>query len=87
MNSNQKFSEHQRVRTEGAIDVTHVLFKSLNLLVFANNRGNSVSSPQKSWVYRWDSTTQMFFKHSDLDTYRVEDVEVLMGGDGIGRNL
>ncbi|VDI35962.1 G-protein coupled receptor 98 [Mytilus galloprovincialis] len=86
LNADTKFSEHQRIRTEGAVDVTHLLIQSLNILVFANNRGDSVNSPQKSWVYRWDSTTQMFFKHSDLNTYRVETTSAFIGPDNTVSN-
>ena len=84
LSADNKFSEHQRVRTEGAVDVTHILIRSLNLLIFANNRGDSINSPQKSWVYRWDSTTQMFFKHSELDTFRVRKMSAFIGSDDTG---
>lgn len=87
LSADNKFSEHQRVRTEGAVDVTHILIRSLNLLVFANNRGDSINSPQKSWVYRWDSTTQRFFKHSELDTYRVRRMSAFIGSDDTGMSF
>ncbi|KAJ8304146.1 hypothetical protein KUTeg_017729 [Tegillarca granosa] len=84
LGSDLRFAEHQRIRTFGAVDVKHLLLQSLHLLVFANNRGDTISSPQLSTVYKWDSTTQMFFKHVDIKTNRVESIEAFIGTDNTG---
>ncbi|XP_060082724.1 adhesion G-protein coupled receptor V1-like [Ylistrum balloti] len=78
------FAEHQRMRTEGAVDVAYLAVRSLHLLVFGNNRGDAISSPQTSTVYRWDSTAQRFFRDSDLQTYRVETLTMFLGADDMG---
>ena len=61
--------------------------RSLDLLIFANNRDNTVSSPQQSDVYRWDITTQRFMLHERLETNRVEDVEIFQAFDDTGKRL
>lgn len=65
----------------------HVRIRSLDVLIFANNRDNTVSSPQKSDVYRWDTTLQVFVLHERLETNRVEKVEVLTAFDDTGINV
>jgi hypothetical protein len=80
----EKFSQHQNIPTSGAIDVKHVRIRSLDLLIFANNRDNTVSSPQKSDVYRWDTTAQGFVLHERLETNRVENVELFTAFDDTG---
>lgn len=82
--SNDQFSQHQSLPTLGAIDIEHIRIRSLDLLIVANNRDNTVSSPQKSDVYRWDIATQMFVLHERLETNRVEDVEVFVAYDDTG---
>ncbi|KAL4228132.1 hypothetical protein ACF0H5_013567 [Mactra antiquata] len=76
-----QFSQHQSIPTQGAIDVEHVKIRSLDLLIFVNNRDNTVSSPQLSDVYRWDTTTQRFILHERLETTRAEDVEIFIAYD------
>ena len=83
--SNDQFSQHQSLPTLGAIDIEHIRIRSLDLLIVANNRDNTVSSPQQSEVYRWDITTQMFVLHEKLETNRVQDVEVFMAFDDTGK--
>ncbi|XP_069137444.1 adhesion G-protein coupled receptor V1-like isoform X2 [Argopecten irradians] len=78
------FAEHQRMRTEGAVDVAYLAVRSLHLLVFGSNRGDAISSPQTSTVYRWDSTAQRFFRDADLQTYRVESLTMFLGADDMG---
>ncbi|XP_053406314.1 adhesion G-protein coupled receptor V1-like [Mercenaria mercenaria] len=79
--STEKFSQYQSISTTGAIDVEHVRIRSLDLLIVANNRDNTVSSPQKSDVYRWDTTSQGFLLHERLETNRVENLEVFTAFD------
>ncbi|KAH3717902.1 hypothetical protein DPMN_060698 [Dreissena polymorpha] len=79
--SNAQFSQHQSLATLGVADVRHIRVRSLDLLIIANNRDNTVSSPQKSDVYRWDITTQMFVLHERLETTRVEQVEIFTAFD------
>ncbi|XP_061172919.1 adhesion G-protein coupled receptor V1-like [Saccostrea echinata] len=82
--NNQKFSEHQRIETHGATDANFLQIHSLTLLVFASNRGDIVSSPQTSNVYRWDSTAQTFFRHTDIQTSRVNKISPFFGTDQTG---
>lgn len=82
--TSDQFSQHQSLPTLGAIDIEHIRIRSLDLLIVANNRDNTVSSPQKSDVYRWDVTTQLFVLHERLETNRVEDVEVFIAYDDTG---
>ena len=85
LNANDQFSQHQSFPTLGAVDVEYVRIRSLDLLIFANNRDNTVSSPQKSDIYRWDVATQMFTLHERLETNRVEDVEIFQAYDDTGK--
>ncbi|XP_052793587.1 adhesion G-protein coupled receptor V1-like [Mya arenaria] len=76
-----QFSQHQSLPTLGAIDVEHTKIRSLDILIIANNRDNTVSSPQKSDVYRWDVTQLGFVLHERLETNRVQDVEIFTAFD------
>ena len=58
--------------------------QTVHLLVIGNNRGDVVSSPQASLVYKWDSTAQRFFKHADLETNRVQSLNSLVATDETG---
>lgn len=84
LGDNQKFSEHQRIETHGGTDANFLQIHSLTLLVFASNRGDVVSSPQTSAVYRWDSTAQTFFRHTDIQTNRVNKISSFIGTDNTG---
>lgn len=84
LGSNQKFSEHQRIETHGATDASFLQIHSLTLLVLASNRGDVISSPQTSVVYRWDSTLQTFLRHSDIQTNRVNKISPFIAKDNTG---
>ena len=64
----------------------YVRIEALDLLIFANNRDNTVSSPQQSLVYLWDVQSQMFKLHERLESNRVEDVEIFKAYDNTGNN-
>lgn len=87
LGANLKFSEHQRIETHGAVDVSVLQLHSLTLLVFASNRGDVVSSPQTSVVYRWDSTAQSFFRHTDIQTNRVNKISSFTATDSTGEGF
>lgn len=87
LGANLKFSEHQRIETHGAVDVSVLQLHSLTLLVFASNRGDVVSSPQTSVVYRWDSTAQSFFRHTDIQTNRVNKISSFIATDSTGEGF
>ena len=85
LNPNGEFSQQQSIPTLGAVDVEYVRIETLDLLIFANNRDNTVSSPQQSLVYLWDVPTQMFKLHERLESNRVEDVEIFKAYDNTGK--
>ncbi|KAK3601208.1 hypothetical protein CHS0354_004408 [Potamilus streckersoni] len=81
LGANSEFSQYQRIATMGCRAIRFLQIQSLNLLVFVNNRDNTVSSPQNSLVYRWDTLTQSFILHQRLETNRAEDVTVFKAYD------
>ncbi|KAL3865787.1 hypothetical protein ACJMK2_043142 [Sinanodonta woodiana] len=81
LGTNSMFSEYQRIATMGCQAIRFLQIQSLYLLVFVNNRDNTVSSPQNSLVYRWDTLTQTFILHQRLETNRAEDVTVFKAYD------
>jgi len=87
LDTSGQFSQHQSLPTLGAVDIAHIRIRSLDLLILANNRDNTVSSPQRSDVYRWDIMTQSFVLHERLETNRVEKVEVFTAFDDTGKAM
>lgn len=81
MGDSFRFSQHQTLATQGAMDVEYVNTGTMQLLVFANNRQNVVRSPQQSGVYRYDSATKRFLNHQFLETTRTESVASVTDGE------
>ncbi|XP_048257204.1 adhesion G-protein coupled receptor V1-like isoform X2 [Haliotis rufescens] len=83
MGDSFRFSQHQTLATQGAMDVEYVNTSTMQLLVFANNRQNVVRSPQQSGVYRYDSATKRFLNHQFLETTRTESVASVTDGENL----
>ncbi|XP_055956200.1 adhesion G-protein coupled receptor V1 [Patella vulgata] len=82
MSSSMVFAEHQRISTHGAVDATFITISETDLLVIANNRQQTISSPQKSVVYKWDRSTTRFLIHQEIETRRVQKVSSFTATDG-----
>jgi hypothetical protein len=83
--ADKSFVQHQRLATKGAVDLTHFVIGTTHYLAVVNNRQDVISSPQTSYLYRWDAVNRQFVRIQDLSTTRATAVRTLTLDDGTGQ--